>query len=673
MKNRLTRLIALLIVLSTLGSFVVSCSPAKDNGREPEAETEEKSPTGVDEDGMKYTTVSLTDSGLALAPSFDVNGNIASLTYTRKEYATVAQTFADAGFNRVYVVTTRTGVPAASSAANQWNDPGDTRYTISNSLIMSGDANFEFLYACHKAGLEAIAVYKPYESGGVSKGADADLSSELYYEETVGGYWTGYDAFTSNNPEMRLARKENSAEDAIKNDVITKIDAAFIIDAYTFTTWTGSKRTGAAISNASVNRTPIKLYVSKNNLDYVEYSGNYNVDFTIEQRTYLDENGWPMFDKKVRCLVATVSGIEIGAEYQYMALTMEDNSGRVIIPQSMINLYNAKGEKLPSTAGIGVRYLNSATPVRPEGYIWGAENTIQGTNAESLQYFESWGFEFDYMGTYVNNDQAYVNSYVYGIARGNFKYAKGTLCEAYPEVQAYWLSEVENLLTMGYDGIEVRLQSHSSMIADYASYGFNEPLMQAYINQYGEDPRAFDTVTKETAYRIACLRGDYFMQFMTAAAEMTHAKGKIFGFHMRSGMLDTSMDVIMNAALHQCFNWTMPKIVFDWKQAADLCETITIKQNFSNKYNSELIKELTDYAVSRGTQVWITAYTQQITYLDEDGVQVGEANVDNINKIAEDDNVYGVQLYEWDPRGNKFTHIIEKLKEQLNYIPREVE
>ena len=630
-------------------------------------EQSEKPPVGTDPDGEKYTTVSLTDSGLALAPSFDVNGNMLNVAYTRSEFASVARAFKNDGFNRVYVVTTRGGIPAASSASNQWNDPGDTRYTIADSLIVCGNTNFEFLYACKKEGLEVIAVYKPYEGGGVSKSPEADMSNSLYYEDTVGGYWTGYDAFLSAHPEMRLERKENSEEDARKNDTVTKIEAAFIIDAFSFYDWRGGKRQVAKVTSPNISE--IKLYVSKNNTDYVEYEGEYTLSFTKEKRTYLDENGWNLFDKDTNCLVATIEGIEIGSEYQYMALTMADKTGRYIIPQSMIRIYNAKGEEIPSTVGTSVRYQKN-TYVRPEGYIWGAEDIIRGTEPESLSYFASWGFEFDLDGNGSNSDSAYINSHVFGIARGHFEYAKGTYCEAYDEVRAHWLYEIQNLLLLGYDGIEIRLQAHSSMISDYAYYGFNEPMMEAFIEKYGYDPREEEKVSKETAYYIACLRGEYYMDFMREAESLVHSQGKVFGFHMRSAMIDTSMDAIMNTALHQCFCWAMPKIVINWREAVDLVDTITIKQNWSNNYNSEMIKELTDYAVSKNVKVWITAYTQQYTNVDEYGVQIGEANVDFFNQVALDPNVYGIQIYEWDPKGGRFQHAFGILKKELNYIPR---
>lgn len=555
---------------------------------------------------MKYTTVSLTDSGLAIAPSFDVNGNILNLVYDRDRFDYVAKTFAEDGFDRVYVVTTRGGIPAASSASNQWNDPGDTKYHIAESLILSGNLNFEFLYACHKYGLEVIAVYKPYEGGGVSKGADADLSNSLYYEGTVGGYWTGYDAFISSHPEMRLSRKENAAEDAIVNDTVTKIEAAFIVSDFSFKVWTGGLR---QVAVNDLNKSDIKLYVSKNNLDYEEYSGEYTVSFAVEKRPYYNENGWPLFNKDVKCLVASIEGIEIGAEYQYMALTMEDKTDRYIIPQSMINIYNTKGECLPSTVGTSVRYKAGMTS-RPEGYIWGAEDIIRGTEKDALKYFAAWGFEFDLDGIGVNNDSAYINSYLFGIARGNFKYAKGLLCEAYPEVREYWLSEVQNLLNLGYDGIEIRLQAHSSMIADYAYYGFNEPMMEAYIEKYGTDPREEEGVSKETAYRIACLRGEFFMDFMTEAFKMTHDAGKTFGFQMRSAMIDDSMDVVMNTSLHQMFCWAMPKIVVDWKAAVDGSDIVLIKDYVYGSYNSEVAKAIRQYATNAEKQVLIMAYEE---------------------------------------------------------------
>lgn len=667
---RIKKIIAWMLLLVFAGGMGVSCSPEKTQGDGTGQATE--AITGTDEDGMKYTMVSLTDSGLEISASFDVNGNICSLPYTRDDFAEVAKTFAEMGISRVYAVTSRPGIVGSSSAPNQWNDPGDNASQTGASIIQSGDPNFEFVYACHQVGLEVIAVFKPYEGGGVSKGVDADLSNTLYYEEAMSEYWTGYDTFISSHPEMRLVRKSNPQEEAIANDTITKIEAAFMLDSYSYTTWWRRSKTSPTINNWEVNKTPIKLYVSKNNVDYIEYPGTYNVNFTIENRQYLDENGWALFNGLSRCSVATIEGIEITSDYQCFALVMEDNSNRTIIAQSMIRAYNAKGEELPTTIGPYVRYKKGSYTI-PSDFVWGDERTLACSDPEALKYFEAWGFDFDYCGTGVNHSLKFNNAYVYGVARGHFKYAKGTLCEVYPEVRQAWLDEIQSYLMMGYDGIEIRLQNHSFMLSDYAYYGFNEPIIQKYIELYGEDPSLSDTVSKETAYRIALIRGDAFMEFFEAAAEMTHAAGKIFGFHMRSGMQNPSMDAVMQTTLHKCFDLSMPKIVIrDWKAAIDLCDTITIKECFANDYSPTLNQQITEYAQSKGVKVWVTAYTQQAAYLDENGVQVGECNSVFFNAVGKDENVDGIQLYEWDPTGVRFKYAFDKIKNEQNYKPREV-
>jgi hypothetical protein len=249
---------------------------------------------------------------------------------------------------------------------------------------------------------------------------------------------------------MRLSRKEDAEAEAIKDDVVTKITATFILEEFTRHRWTGGLE---RITPQTENRSDIKLYISKNNLDYVEYEGEYTLTFKVTKEPYLDENGW-VITEKAKCFEACIEGIEIGPEYQYMALATEDVTDRYIIPQSMIRIYNAKGEELPTTVGTSVRYGKGCV-TRPEGYIWGAEEIMRGTEKSSLDYFKSWGFEFDFDGNGSNYDRAYYSSYVYGIARGNFDYAKGTYCEAYDEVREYWLYEIENLLALGYDQRDV--------------------------------------------------------------------------------------------------------------------------------------------------------------------------------------------------------------------------
>lgn len=620
-------------------------------------------------DDKKSVTLSLTDDGHAFAPTVDVNGHIASIIYTPNECQKVMNDFAAKGFERVYFVTTRSGVPGASSAANQWNGINGTNH-ITETLIYSGDANFAFVYACHKAGMEAIAVYKPYESGGITSPHGTSVPAGLYSEETIGGVMTGFDSFTGLHPEYRLKRKNNKNGSALINDTVTKIDVAFILDAFTVNGWTGSDKNYAEISDEKASTPEIKLYVSEDNGRYHEYTGNYQVSYKIELLDYLDENGWKLFENKTRCLVATIESISIGNEYKYFALVLGNNEKMYTIPQSMINIYNSEGKVIPSTSSTYSRKPRGNTDIsRSNSYVWGDEGTpIATTSLEAKKYFENWGFEFDWNGI-GNSSQAFINAHIYGIARGEYEYAKGTLCEAYDEVREYWLFEINYFLSMGYDGIEIRLQNHSNMYSDYAYFGFNEPIIKAYKDKYGEDISQVDTVTKEIAYRIACIRGEFFTDFFTEASQLVHSKGKMFAMHVRSAMIDTSLDKVMDAALHKMFSWAMPKIVFDWKQAIDVCDEVTIKENWNNQYVKSRVAELTEYATEKGKKVWVTAYLAQTPY-SEDGHNIGEMNQYFIKGVFKDKNVHGVVFYEYDPLGKNFEYAVNKVITYFEYKPR---
>ena len=93
MLNQRRKLVCFFLAFLCLAGVLASCK-TNSVGNDDQSQSAETIVTGTDEDGMKYTTVSLTDSGLAITPSYDVNGNIASFAHTRETFAEVAQTHA---------------------------------------------------------------------------------------------------------------------------------------------------------------------------------------------------------------------------------------------------------------------------------------------------------------------------------------------------------------------------------------------------------------------------------------------------------------------------------------------------------------------------------------------------------------------------------------------------
>jgi len=87
---------------------------------------------------------------------------------------------------------------------------------------------------------------------------------------------------------------------------------------------------------------------------------------------------------------------------------------------------------------------------------------------DAAELLSNWGFEFEWYGA-GNWGVGWKSNCAYGFARGQLPYMKGTLCEAYPEVTDYWLSQVERYVAMGFDGVDIRLQNHSGMVSDYSN------------------------------------------------------------------------------------------------------------------------------------------------------------------------------------------------------------
>ncbi len=69
------------------------------------------------------------------------------------------------------------------------------------------------------------------------------------------------------------------------------------------------------------------------------------------------------------------------------------------------------------------------------------------------------------------------------------KYLSGVPCYAYPEVRAYRLGLMEELMSYGVDGVFMSTRSHTTGFGEKVllEYGFNQPVADAFQNRYGVD------------------------------------------------------------------------------------------------------------------------------------------------------------------------------------------
>ncbi len=534
------------------------------------------------------------------------------------------------GFERLYFVLCQPGYSAFSdpTISIMPTDKGTENHTL-ESILALGDPNLAYMYETKRQGMEAWAIIKPYESGTgftIPHGADAPLSRKKI--ETIGGQHIHFDNLISDNPDLRIKRKPLSDSILKKLDEpIEALKVAFCLDYFIQKTSSENYFEFKGLKESEIQIPNISLWMSQDNGRYIKYEGNYEVLAAIENRQTKDANGFLINDTLKRFLVLTIKDFKILDAYSYIAITLDEYKNMYTIPYSMIRAFTSSGE-IPVTTGIHVRSsLSPIERIKPyEKREWGLESRpVKGDDAEKS--FMDWGFEFEFQGTGHWGD-GWVNSPVYGIAKGKRKYMAGTPCEAYPEVQDYWLDQVRRVIAMGFDGIDFRLQNHSGMVTDYINYGYNEPIINRYKEKFGID------ILKVEAdpLKIMEIRGEYFLSFLEKAANVIHYNGKKMQIHLRHAYESPQLSDDFN----ELGFWAMPKILFDWKKAIDLADEVTIKHYYHGNYRPWMGDSIKTYASKHGKRVWVHNYFTQ-----GDGI-----NYDFFRAIEKDERIGGILLYE---------------------------
>jgi len=101
------------------------------------------------------------------------------------------------------------------------------------------------------------------------------------------------------------------------------------------------------------------------------------------------------------------------------------------------------------------------------------------------------------------------------LARGRNAYLPGALCESEPAVQDFWLSCVREMLDDGVDGIEFRVENHSSHTDTPEDYGFN----QVVLDRVPDD-------SHDMLADISRVRGEAYTRFLRRAKQAISTAGR---------------------------------------------------------------------------------------------------------------------------------------------------
>ncbi len=617
-----------------------------------------------------------------LSTQWDIQGTFLSDGTTYDTLTYTVKALYELGYRRFSVVYTNPGYPSYPATINGASPTRSAKQNEEEFAALGFKRPIDAVAdIAHKYGMECYVVYKPYEGGGTSTyPVNATVNKGDYpigAVESVGGYRGVYDTFLDDGfaagKDYRVCRRPDN-KNATKDLPITKITIDYLLEPhYYFATHASDAMTPYKLSSpknfpkigeyASDNphpTHPVVLWTSKDNYTYEVFDDHYKYDYFSTSKVLKDANGqYVLKNEKAeekttasRILQLTIYDINITADdAQYLAFSFENSEGLNCLVYSAITLYSGD-TVVASTAGDYVRSPRAGyTTDNPRDYLWGAENVPGITNSiESVKvgadgkptftmlkngsqeyydisvHFHEYGFEFGYY-PYIQTPKRYA---LMAVARGVDEFTPGSPCEAYAETREYWLNTIKDIVAAGFDGIEVRLQSHSTMTVDYYNYGYNEPIVEKYKEIYGQaayntlmDPA--HTVTHQEFKRIMEIRGDFFLDWAQSASNYCKMMNVPFSVNVREsyenlsdiGEYTDSDRLYLSGSMNAPTQWTMPKILIDWKRAVDLSSFVTFKDYIlatNNPKYCDLIdhaEEIKAYAKAQGKEVWIQCYDEQ--------------------------------------------------------------
>ena len=539
-------------------------------------------------DSVTEETV-LVDKNGEISVVIDIAEEISSAVVTREDIREQMKALYDSGVRKVYFETIPEGYPARENCIDNVFIPADyDESCLNKSVSILLDPNLAYSYECRAAGMEAIAIYAPYDGGG-SVSIPTDVSADTLFDQNgrhvVGGTAVYNTVFAGEHPEYLVAARSDAVQNT--SEKINTIEVVFAAEAIQIGT-----ETYDAVDEG--NLAEPMLFVSTNNMSYSKATG-YTFDYRVTYRNFYDANGNDLGIKKAYVLTLDLFAV---SNRQYYAIEFENADGLYTLPYSMINTYDKYNRQITSTVAVYARDTYSDID---EDYHWGSERTPIFTSSEqAVNNFKNYGFEFEY-GTLGENGDGWASCLVYGIAKGHNAYMRGALCEVYPEVREYWLDQIDRLYAMGYDGICIRLEGYGAMVSDYKNYGFNTLLVNRFKQECG-----IDMLNEEFDYlELMRFRGKYFLEFLASAADMSHKNGKSVGIELTSGFETAELSDDINGICHAL----MPKIFFDYKSAIDICDSVIIKDRISGEYDSSVASQIKSYTSDSGKTCYVFCHS----------------------------------------------------------------
>ncbi|NQT93720.1 MAG: hypothetical protein HQ559_13250 [Lentisphaerae bacterium] len=384
--------------------------------------------------------------------------------------------------------------------------------------------------AAHECGMELFAVLKPYETGMSTNYHEGTPEYEQYGRLPVlGGSLHSISRFVHRNPSMRIRRRM----DDVPEDVDTMPIASL-------------KLYKASHEPTRIKKHHIRLWTREINRDYQQRDIPFTFTDSVEPalQDVEDYAGMVRVRKGEPTRVLTLSGLNLTDKYTAVTVEIEDGEpdfGNV--GTSMIQAFDPSGRRIP------------ATHACPMGCC-GTPSNIGNAGADFGTGLSGFFLHLDAPGMFM------------AIMRGKNEYLPGAVCESYPEVRAFWMEQLEDCLRAGVDGIDVRLESHSAGTEDLLAYGYNAPVIEAYVEKHGpvSSERDIDPAA------LAEVRGDAYDAFLGEVSRRVREAGKRMMHHVNVEYLRPAPRATRRGA----YSWNIHFHWRDWLEKG-LLDEVTLR------------------------------------------------------------------------------------------------
>ena len=354
----------------------------------------------------------------------------------------------------------------------QWRNYAETLRLLTNPLRMATEA-------AHRHGLELYAYYKPYETGPAVSLPEGSPEARAYGRlKQQGGWLTWLDPFVVEHPDLRIRRRPDASIPDHSNVPICAIKLVKQDDSPT-----------------RVTRDHLQLWSSPLNDHYQPCQMDFTVHEAVEPcpQEVRDLDGTLVTRQHAPVRTLTLAGFRLTDPYILVTTDFSTGPGDFVnTGTDLLVALDENGNSIPGVVATG-------------NAIW------QGDQVD----FRTWGLLFDIgfgrSRVCLDEPNASGRQGLIGFTRGRNEYLPGALCETEPHVRAYWLACLREMLAAGVDGVDIRVENHSTHTDYPDEYGFNTIVLE-------ECARRNQTVAQ--------VRGDAYTQFLREAKRLIADSGK---------------------------------------------------------------------------------------------------------------------------------------------------